>query len=85
MKTLGTHNYFVYILTNKTKTVLYTAVTNNLNERLLWHKNPENVLNQFTTRYKCYNLIFYEQFQNIETAIKREKEIKGWTRKKKKT
>ena len=41
MKTLGTHNYYVYILTNKIKTVLYTGITNNLKERLYSHKNPE--------------------------------------------
>ncbi|WP_306594833.1 MULTISPECIES: GIY-YIG nuclease family protein [unclassified Chryseobacterium] len=38
MKTLGTHNYYVYILTNKTKTVLYTGVTNDLKNKLYWHK-----------------------------------------------
>lgn len=41
MKTLGTHNYYVYILTNKIKTVLYTGVTNDLEKRLYWHQNPE--------------------------------------------
>jgi len=40
-KTVGTHNYYVYILTNKSKTVLYIGVTNHLKERLYWHNNPE--------------------------------------------
>ena len=83
MKTLGTHNYFIYILTNKLKTVLYTGVTNNLAERLYWHRNPEAISKHFTTKYNCFYLIYFEQFQDIETAISREKQIKGWTRKKK--
>jgi len=83
MKTLGTHNYFVYILTNKLKTVLYTGVTNNLNERLSFHKNPLPFSKAFTTKYKCFYLIYYEHFFEIEDAIKRGKQIKGWSRAKK--
>ena len=83
MKTLGTHNYYVYILTNKVKTVLYTGVTNDLKTRLYWHRNPEAISKSFTTKYQCFYLLFYENFQDIETAIQREKQIKGWTRKKK--
>ena len=83
MKTLGTHNYYVYILTNKMKTVLYTGVTNDLKARLYWHQNPEAISKHFTTKYKCFFLLYYESFQDIETAISREKQIKGWTRKKK--
>lgn len=83
MKTLGTHNYYVYILTNKAKTVLYTGITNNLRERLYWHQNPEAIDKNFTSKYKCYYLIYFENFQDVETAIKREKQIKGWIRKKK--
>lgn len=83
MKTLGTHNYYVYILTNKIKTVLYTGVTNDLKIRLYWHQNPEAIDKHFTTKYRCFYLIYFEQFSDIETAIKREKQIKGWTRIKK--
>lgn len=83
MKTLGTNNYYVYILTNKAKTVLYTGITNNLRERLYWHQNPEAIDKNFTSKYKCYYLIYFENFQDVETAIKREKQIKGWIRKKK--
>jgi len=83
MQTLGTHNYYVYILTNKIKTVLYTGVTNDLKNRLYWHRNPEAIDKHFTTKYKCFFLIYYEYFNDIETAIKREKQIKGWTRIKK--
>ena len=75
------HNYFVYILTNENKTVLYTGVTNDLNRRLLEHK--DGISNSFTSRYKCYYLIYWDRFQFIEHAIEREKEIKGWLRIKK--
>jgi len=83
MKTLGTHNYFVYILTSKTKTVLYTGVTNNLKDRLSFHENPLPFSKAFTTKYKCFYLVYYEHFFEIEDAIKREKQIKGLSRKKK--
>jgi putative endonuclease len=83
MKTIGNHNYYIYILTNKTKTVLYTGVTNNLKDRLYFHNNPEPYSKAFTAKYKCFYLIYHEHFFNIEDAIKREKEIKGWSRKKK--
>ena len=82
-KTAGTHNYYVYILTNKTKTVLYTGVTNNLVERLHFHQNPEGTSKSFTARYKCFYLIYFEHYLDINTAIGREKEIKGWSRAKK--
>ena len=83
MKTIGNHNYYIYILTNKNKTVLYTGVTNNLKDRLYWHRNPEPFSKAFTTRYKCFYLIYYEHFFDINVAIAREKEIKGWSRAKK--
>ncbi len=85
MKTLGTHNYFVYITTNKNKTVLYTGVTNDLNTRLAQHY--ENSLsfpsNGFAAKYNAVYLIYWERFAFIEHAIEREKEIKGWRRSKK--
>ena len=83
MKTLGTHNYFVYILTNKNKTVLYIGVTNNLKNRLLYHQNSNVPKLSFTFKYKCYHLIYYEHFMDINLAIKREKQLKGWLRSKK--
>ena len=81
MKPLGLHNYFVYILTNKTKTVLYTGMTNNLERRLLEHQEPS--ANRFTGKYKTHYLLFWERFQYVQEAINREKEIKGWRRQKK--
>lgn len=84
MKPLGTHNYYVYILTNKTKTVLYTGVTNELKDRIRFHKENTNLnRNAFTSKYKCFYLIYYEHFNYINDAIKKEKQIKGWLRIKK--
>ncbi|BAP32813.1 GIY-YIG_SF superfamily protein [Chryseobacterium sp. StRB126] len=85
MKTLGTHNYYVYIMTNKIKTVLYTGVTNDLKSRLYWHQHPEAIDRSFTSKFKYFYLIYFEHFDDIETAIRREKQIKGWTREKKET
>ena len=82
-KTFGTHNYYVYILTNKAKTVLYTGVTNNLKERLYYHTHPDALSKAFTTKYRCYYLLYWEHFSDVETAIQREKQIKGWRREKK--
>jgi putative endonuclease len=76
------HNYFVYILTNYQKTVLYVGVTNNLEVRIAQHVEG-NSINSFTHKYKCYYLIHYERFQYINDAIDREKEIKSWSRVKK--
>jgi len=87
MKPIGTHNYFVYIVTNKYRKVIYTGVTNDLAVRL-WQHREETLNNKsktFVGRYKCINLIYHEQFEYIQEAIDREKEIKGWTRKKKET
>lgn len=84
MKPMGMHNYYVYITTNITKTILYTGVTNELKRRLYEHK--EDALNKkihFAAKYNAYYLIYWERFQNIEDAIDREKQIKGWTRVKK--
>ena len=76
------HNYFLYILTNYKKTVLYTGVTNDLTKRLFEHKERKNP-SSFTSKYKCFYLLYYERFQYIDHAIEREKEIKGWKRIKK--
>jgi len=75
--------YSIYITTNYTKTVLYTGVTNDLGQRLTEHYlNRENA-KTFAGHYNCFYLIYWEEFTDIRAAIAREKEIKGWTRKKK--
>lgn len=76
------HNYFVYILTNKHKTVLYIGVTNDLEVRIQQHCEGENA-KSFTKKYKCFYLVYYERYQYIDDAIDREKELKGWSRAKK--
>lgn len=81
-KSTGIYNFYVYILTNKNKTVLYTGVTNNLKLRLYQHKNSHNP-NSFTRRYNAYFLIYFEHFGWIQEAITREKEIKSLKRDKK--
>ena len=78
------HNYYVYILTNSLKTVLYIGVTNNLYRRLREHyQDSKTKKKTFAGKYNCYNLIYYEYFQFINHAIDREKELKGWRRSKK--
>ena len=73
--------YYVYILTNFTNTVLYTGITNNLVRRLYEHKN--NLVEGFTQKYNVHKLIYYEIFQDPENAIKKEKSIKNLVRIKK--
>ncbi|MBF4518023.1 GIY-YIG nuclease family protein [Flavobacterium sp. ANB] len=80
----GYHTYYIYIITNKTKTVFYTGVTNNLRERLNQHKDNILVKNKtFASIYNIQFLLYYEKFTWIQEAIAREKEIKGWRRDKK--
>ena len=71
---------WVYIVTNKHNTTLYTGVSNDLPLRLWEHRTKQNPT-CFTARYNLYKLIYYEAFEVIEEAIKREKYIKGKTRK----
>ncbi len=75
------HEYYIYIVTNQNKTVLYIGVTNNLSRRLKEHF--EGKIPGFTQLYKCRYLIYYELFQFIDQAIAREKELKSWRREKK--
>jgi putative endonuclease len=74
-------NYFVYILTNKNNTVLYTGVTNNLYRRIWQHKSK--LLKGFTKRYNVTKLVYFEMFADPESAISREKQLKAGSRKKK--
>jgi putative endonuclease len=73
--------YFVYILTNKRNTVLYTGVTNDLMRRVYEHREKE--VPGFTKKYNVYKLVYYEIADSIESAILREKQIKGGSRQKK--
>ena len=69
--------YYVYILTNRSKT-LYVGVTNNLRRRVWEHKSGEG--SEFCKHYKIDRLVYYERFENAGRAIWREKQIKGWLR-----
>jgi len=77
------YNFYVYIITNSNKTVLYTRVTNDLRNRLWEHQQNKGNRLTFAGRYHCHYLIWFEHFDDINFAIAREKEIKGWNRKKK--
>ena len=78
------HNYFVYITSNSTRRVLYTGVTNDLRTRLQQHKaDALEEKKSFAGKYNCYHLLYWERHSNINHAIQREKEIKGWLRVKK--
>ena len=73
--------YYVYILTNKGNSVLYTGVTNNLKRRIFEHKNK--LADGFTKKYNVDKLIYFDYTTDIYSAISREKQIKGWRREKK--
>lgn len=73
--------YYVYMTTNKSKSVLYTGVTNNLQRRIFEHKNK--LISGFTKRYNVDLLVYYEEYSNPQEAIAREKSIKNLVRRKK--
>ncbi len=77
------YNFYVYITTNPIKTVLYIGVTNNLRRRLSEHIENKGNKNSFAGKYYCHNLVYYEHFTHIDYAIRREKELKKWSREKK--
>jgi len=72
--------YFVYIMTSVSRT-LYTGVTNNLVRRVYEHKNK--IIPGFTSRYNITELVYFEETSDVQAALTREKEIKGWRRAKK--
>ena len=72
---------FVYILTNKTHTVLYTGVTSDTARRIYEHKN--SLIPGFAAKYRASKLVYYEVSEDIRSAITREKQIKAGSRQKK--
>ena len=74
--------YYVYILTNSHKNVLYTGITNDLVRRIYEHKHHMDK-GSYKDRYNIENLIYYESTSDVKAAIEREKQIKGWNRKRK--
>lgn len=73
--------YYVYILTTKLNTVLYTGITNDIKRRLFEHKTGAN--DGFTKKYHVHKLVYFEVFDSVYLAIAREKQIKGYSRDKK--
>lgn len=72
---------FVYIVSNPRRTVLYIGVTSNLERRLQQHKS--RAIDGFSKKYNCTDLVWWQQGDSIVSAIEREKQLKGWTRKRK--
>ena len=70
--------YYVYIMASKRNGTLYIGVTNDLIRRVYEHKN--NLVEGFTDRYRVHKLVYWEQSENIESAIEREKQFKHWKR-----
>ena len=73
--------YWVYMMTNRNKTVIYTGVTNDLRKRVQAHKDGKG--SSFTKRYNIIKLVYYESFSRIYDAIAAEKKIKAGSRAKK--
>ena len=73
--------YYVYILANWDDSVLYIGVTGNLIKRLYEHRS--HLADGFTKKYNVHKLVYFEQTTDVNSAIAREKQLKGWTRKKK--
>ena len=76
-----TNSYYVYLLTNWNNKVIYVGVTNDLKRRLYEHKNK--IIQGFTQKYNLNKLVYFEETNDINAAITREKEIKKWRREKK--
>lgn len=74
------YNFYIYIMASHSGT-LYIGVTNNLERRVNEHKNGE--IDGFTKKYFCNKLVYYENYQYINRALYREKELKKWNRIKK--
>jgi len=72
------NHYYVYIVTNRKNTVLYIGVTNNLRRRVYEHK--KKIVKGFSSKYNLCKLVYYEITSNIESAIRREKQLKNWHR-----
>ena len=71
-------NYFIYFLTNFTNTTFYIGVTNNLQRRMYEHENF--LIEGFTKKYKLTKLIYYEEYSNVDEAVRRKKQLKNWHR-----
>jgi putative endonuclease len=75
---MSNYNYYVYIISNFNNKVLYIGVTNDLKRRIYEHKNKS--IKGFSSKYNINKLIYFEQFNDINEAIQREKQLKKWNR-----
>ena len=75
---MNNKTYDVYILANKKRGTLYIGVTNNLKRRIFEHKNKE--VGSFTKKYSINKLVYYEETNDVVSAITREKQLKNWQR-----
>ncbi len=78
---VSTKSYYVYLLTNWNNRIMYVGVTNDLSRRLYEHENK--LIAGFTAKYNLNKLVYFEEAQDVNVAIAREKEIKKWRREKK--
>jgi putative endonuclease len=78
---MSERSYFIYIMSNPVDSVLYIGVTNNLQRRVYEHK--EKMVEGFTSKYNCNKLVYYEETDEVASAIEREKQLKKWNRQKK--
>ena len=72
-------SYYVYILASKRNGTLYIGITNSLTRRIYEHKN--GLVEGFTKKYKVHDLVFYERYDDVKSAIRYEKQLKKWNRK----
>ncbi|MBR6014679.1 MAG: GIY-YIG nuclease family protein [Firmicutes bacterium] len=70
--------YYTYIMSSNNNSTLYVGVTNDLERRVAEHKSGSG--GAFTAKYHCHKLVYFETFSDIEQAIAREKQLKGWKR-----
>ncbi|OGL30808.1 excinuclease ABC subunit C [Candidatus Saccharibacteria bacterium RIFCSPHIGHO2_02_FULL_47_12] len=77
------NTYYVYIMSNPRRTVLYIGMTNSLERRVAEHKSHK--VKGFTDRYNCTELVYFEDVPSVKEAIAREKQLKKWSRSKKET
>ena len=72
------NTYYTYIMSSNNNSTLYIGVTNDLKRRVAEHKSGSG--GTFTAKYHCHKLVYFETFSDIEQAIAREKQLKGWKR-----
>ena len=76
---MNRNNYFVYILASRKNGTLYIGVTNDLVRRV--HEHKSGIVRGFRKKYQVHNLVYFEETGDVEEAIPREKQLKGWNRK----